>query len=280
MKKKLIYSLTIILLASLLGCKEDEEEAQANLSITENHVMIENYVLDAYKQFQNVVKDSTWALISTSKDIKKIHTHCAEITVFSGDTISYDDSLVIDYGDSYCQGINDYSHKGMIIAGFNGKYNDSLTQVTLFFQKYSVQQVSLSGSMIVVCNGTSNGAPSDSIYTSNLAISANGNNHSWNASYKIKSISGNDSGFPDIGDDLYEITGSANGNDGSQGNKNYSVEIVIPLNYQLGCRNIKEGLSELSYSNNSIRAIDYGSGNCDNTIKVTVDGKDYNISID
>lgn len=280
MKKKLIYLLTIIILASFIGCKEDEEAAQANLSITENHLKIENYVLDAYKQIQQIVKDSSWLLITGNKDIKEIHTHCAEITVFSGDTISYDDSLVIDYGDSYCQGANDYSRKGKIIAGFNGKYNDSLTHITLFFEKYSVQQMSFSGSMTVKCNGISNGTLSDSINTPNLAITMNSSTHLWNAAYMVKIISGNDSGYPDIGDDLYEITGSVSGNDGSQGNQNYSVEIVIPLNYQLGCRNIKKGLSELSYPDHSIRTIDYGSGSCDNSTKVTVDGKDYSVSID
>lgn len=280
MKTKLICLSMIIIFSSFYGCKEDEEEVQANLSITQSHLMIENYVLDVYKQIQQVVKDSSWALMAQNKNIDEFHTSCAEISVFSGDTISYDDSLVIDYGNSYCQGANDYSRKGKIIAGFNGKYNDSLTKITLFFENYHVQKISLSGLIAIKCNGTSNGLLSDSINTPHLAVNYNGSNHLWNAAYLVKTISGDDSGFPDIGDDLYEISGSVSGTDGSQGNQNYSVEIVIPLNYQIGCRNIKKGLSELSYPDKSIRAIEYGPGSCDNTVEVTVDGKDYNVSID
>jgi len=71
-------------------------------------------------------------------------------------------------------------------------------------------------------------------------------------------------------DDEYDVTGTTNATYSSGGG--YSSQTITPIHIKVGCPFPVSGKLEITPSNKPIRTVDYGSGSCDNTFTVTVNG--------
>ena len=80
-----------------------------------------------------------------------------------------------------------------------------------------------------------------------------------------------------IHDDVYSITGN-----GSGVNRNgvaYTLTITNALRVQVGCPWIMQGTVRVTPTGRPEVTIDYGSGACDGSLSVTVNGTTYNVTI-
>jgi hypothetical protein len=81
---------------------------------------------------------------------------------------------------------------------------------------------------------------------------------------------------PQLSDDAYDITGSANGIN-RKGNA-FTATITTALHVQAGCPYIESGVVEHTV-NNKTYTLDFGNGTCDNQATITVNGVSRTITL-
>ena len=125
--------------------------------------------------------------------------------------------------------------------------------------------------------------------TEGVITTPDGETITWNAEITRSWVEGSETGFftkdsadkflgiNGILDDVYELTGSADGTD-RQG-QSYSVLITTALRVQFDCRWITEGVLELQPEDLALRTLDYGDGVCDNKAVLTIRKKTYDITL-
>ncbi|MCX6182171.1 MAG: hypothetical protein NT150_09615 [Bacteroidetes bacterium] len=72
---------------------------------------------------------------------------------------------------------------------------------------------------------------------------------------------------PDVSDDLFSITGKTSG---YSKNGSYTTEIVSPLKRKRTCLNIISGVLEIKPEGKLKRLVDFGNGDCDNLVTLSV----------
>jgi hypothetical protein len=77
-------------------------------------------------------------------------------------------------------------------------------------------------------------------------------------------------------DDEYDITGTANAT--VVNGDGYQAQTTAPLHVKVGCGYITRGTLEITPTGKPVRVIDYGSGTCDATFTVTINGTTYTIN--
>ena len=108
-----------------------------------------------------------------------------------------------------------------------------------------------------------------SVITSNGTIS-------WN-SYRTREWIAGESTAANPMDDVYSITGSANGT--AVNANTFTVTIDNPLIVALNCPYIQQGKLTLTPTSLSPRIIDFGSGGCDNNATVTINAVVYEVTM-
>ncbi len=81
------------------------------------------------------------------------------------------------------------------------------------------------------------------------------------------------------GDDLYEITGSAQGVNIYGNNYAFTVKEPIQKGTNLTCRYISKGILEVQPQGRTFRSINFGDGSCDSRATATIDKKEHNIDL-
>lgn len=281
MKKLILISIIGLSVLSFTNCKEkEEEEVSHDLTPAQLYLWAENAFLDVFKQIQTIVHDTSFHLLVDDKSTVQLEIDCATIEFVEGGT-NEKDSLFIIYPTNGCSGINDYVRKGTITAIFDGKYNDTLTNINILFSSYQVNGISIAPDMQITSLGVVDGNFANIINADTLLINSASGSYLFGAEYNLKWISGSDSEFPNIGDDTYEISGSSYGYYETESDEvSYKTNIIIPLTYRINCKNVIKGLSELNWGEQAINSIDYGNGSKDNLATITIDGKEYLLTID
>lgn len=163
---------------------------------------------------------------------------------------------------------------GKIIATLSGKYKDSGTVITITFNNYTVDGDKVDGKKTVTNEGhNTNGNIHYAISVNGTITRKNGNVITYTSTRDREWTQGSRTPL-DPFDDVYSITGSANGT-GSNG-KTYNVTITKPLIVSLACRYIEAGTLDIAITGKADRIVNYGdTPNCDNKATVTINGKDY-----
>jgi hypothetical protein len=78
-------------------------------------------------------------------------------------------------------------------------------------------------------------------------------------------------------DDVFSITGASNGT--KVNGDSWTSVINTPLMFKRVCRQFVSGTRTVSPENRPERLIDYGTGACDNTATVTINGNVYTITV-
>ncbi len=95
----------------------------------------------------------------------------------------------------------------------------------------------------------------------------------WNSQRQREWIAGDTTTgltLQDYSDDIYSITGSADGS--TFEGVSYTANITQALIVQVGCRWIQAGTFDLTPVGLATRSFDYGSGACDDDATLTVNG--------
>lgn len=195
---------------------------------------------------------------------------CANVTL--SDTLgNFPNTVTIEFDSAGCLGTDGRTRSGMIEATFSGRWRDTGTSVTITLTNYTVNDYQLEATATITNNGNNNsGNLSYTVAVTNGQITdPDGNVMQWDGSTTYEWVAGQSTDFASNGlsgieDDVYHITGSANGV--NRNGTPYTSTITNHLVRKLSCKWITEGTIEVEPQNGDIRTIDFGNGDCDATV--------------
>lgn len=169
------------------------------------------------------------------------------------------------------------NRRGKIIVNYTGNYNDSGETSTITFEDYFVDDNEMKGSETIKFMGTSTGgAPY-------FAVAVDGEFDILDSlgalTYKadLTRTWAAGSSTIEFSDDVYELTGTAQGVN-IYGN-NYAFNALEPIHKPTNiiCRYFTQGILEVQPQGRTFRSIDFGDGSCTSNATVTFDNKQHNM---
>lgn len=269
---KLIAASLVVASLFLTSCKKEEKQPP-NANAAGDNATADNAFAGIWKEVSTVT-DSSGTLRST-------RAGCGTVTISPFDLVTWPKTVVIDYGNVNCMGADGNNRRGIVTAVFSAPFHDSLATITVTTTNYYHNDYKVEGTQIVTNKGRNAlGHPVYNVTVNNAKITNPTNNKvsSWNTTQDREFFAGYNTHF-NIFDDVYLITGSANGV--SESNEPYTIQINTPLRVNIGCQWIVSGTFTLTLSNYPAYPIDfdYGTGACDNLATATLNGTTYNITM-
>ncbi len=285
---KNIY-LTLVLSIGLvfIGCDKD-----ANTTIIDNtstssrdNATAENMFADIKKVVEEAADDEGQTSKGVGNPNKTGYTfgNCATVTINPAwIDPNWPKVMEIDFGSSNCTGVYGVDRRGKLIVTLTGRYRDVGTTLTIQPQDYYVNDIKVEGTKTITNDGyNSNNNFEFSVDVVNGKLTYPDTKEiTWTTSRTNEWIEGDSTtlfthGFAGICDDVYLITGSANGV--NQKGKPYTVTITSPLRKEICCRWLVSGTLEIVPDGLDPRIVDFGTGDCDNQATVTINNNTYNI---
>ena len=258
MKSKLKNNILIViaLIISSVSCKDENvvhSVNQQNLQSSHDYLLFEKTLFDIEREIEH-------ALIATgtTKNLPMYISLNADSTD--------QDTLIINFGEE------NYLHlghlkRGEIISIYNKFIYNSNSQITTTFNNFYINNNLIQGKMYLENNGSNqNGFPEFSLTVDSMSMyTNNGSIDISNGNYIKQLVSGYNTQYQYL-DNIYKLTGNAQGN--SSNNNNFSLEISNSLNMNLSCFEsssciITEGTSRLIPDGYEERIINYGDNSCD-----------------
>ena len=265
MKSKLKNNILIViaLIISFVSCKDENvihSVNQQNLQSSHDYLLFEKTLFDIEREIEH-------ALIATgtTKNLPMYISLNADSTD--------QDTLIINFGEE------NYLHlghlkRGEIISIYNKFIYNSNAQITTTFNNFYINNNLIQGKMYLENNGSNqNGFPEFSLTVDSMSMyTNNGSIDISNGNYIKQLVSGYNTQYQYL-DNIYKLTGNAQGN--SSNNNNFSLEISDSLNMNLSCFEsssciITEGTSRLIPDGYEERIINYGNNSCDCDINAVI----------
>ena len=251
------------LIISFMSCKDENvihSVNQQNLQSSHDYLLFEKTLFDIEREIEH-------ALIATgtTKNLPMYISLNADSTD--------QDTLIINFGEE------NYLHlghlkRGEIISIYNKFIYNSNSQITTTFNNFYINNNLIQGKMYLENNGSNqNGFPEFSLTVDSMSMyTNNGSIDISNGNYIKQLVSGYNTQYQYL-DNIYKLTGNAQGN--SSNNNNFSLEISDSLNMNLSCFEsssciITEGTSRLIPDGYEERIINYGNNSCDCDINAIV----------
>lgn len=260
-----IIALAITLTGLFSSCKKKDVEVKDSDT---SSVMVQEYTSDMVHQMICIADEVGRPQLNRQDDLSS----CARI---SYDTLSAAKTVTVDFNyNQSCQASDGKQRRGFLIIGFQGRYRDSLTKITITSRNYNVDDKYITGSKIITNKGHNTaghliydieGYIRISIATSAFITHESKEQREWIAGGNTQSR----------GDDVFAFTGIANGTSDYSGN--YNTVITSPLIRKMtpGCLKPTSGSVTFTPTGKGIRYIDYGDGNCDDLAIATIDNEPY-----
>ena len=249
----------LIATMSLISCERDRMETKASTIGVESSTA-ENLFADMYNVVDNVS--------STTAGIREEEFGCIDTII--ADTTASPRTLIIDFGNDNCVGADGRVRNGQIHITYSGRYREVGTIITMSTENYSVNGYLVSGTHTVTNLGPS--IEGQLVFSVEVDGEITAPDSSWTSSWQSSRtriwIEGQNT--PTIWDDVYSITGTTSGI--NRNDVYYDANITVPLRAEVGCRWIVSGAIMIQPEGMAVRLIDFGNGECNNGITVTVNG--------
>lgn len=250
---------------SLTACRKDKDDDPIDVDYTSasDNARAEDVFSDMLAQVDKAVDDNG------------LRDACDPVVTF--DTTSSPRTITLDFGTVNCTASNGRLRRGRILVTYTGRYRDAGTVITITPEEYYVNNNLVTGLKTVTNLGLdANDHPSFAVTVNGAITAADG---SWTATHTAARTRTWIEGFgtPELSDDVYLITGG-----GSGVNRNglpYTTAITQALRVALSCPFITAGTVQVTPASGVVRTIDYGSGACDGTFTVTVNGQTFTVTI-
>lgn len=200
-----------------------------------------------------------------------VHDSCATVTYSFSNDSTYLDTIVIDYGNNTTCETNGRVRRGIINVYLAGRFREAGNSFTVVPEDFFLDDHQVEGSKTITNNGFETGTLNwqYSVDVSNGVVTTPDNERiEWesNRTHTWRIFQGE-----------FVIEGTASGvsRDGTA----YSLAVTNPLILKWGCRYITEGTLELTPDGLDTRSIDYGTGDCDANATVSINNRDYNITL-
>jgi hypothetical protein len=189
------------------------------------------------------------------------------------DTIGSVKTVTVDYGTTNCDCNDGKTRRGKIVTTFTGFYHAQGTIITHSPVDYYVNDIKIDGTKTVENMGlNSSGKPYFNVQVNGVATLTSGETLTYSSTRVRTWTNGYDTFLYRL-DDEYDITGSAVGVFSLGGG--YTANSTSPVHIKVGCGFPVSGTLEITPQNKPMRVLDYGSGSCDGTFTVTVNGHTY-----
>lgn len=263
MKKSHLLSAVLLCIMALtvMSCRKDkDEDLDIETQSASDNYIAESHINDVLKQVDDA---------ATSSNVGKVGP------VITIDSNANPKKMIINYGTgTFCN--DGKTRAGKIVVTWTGRYRDIGTVITITPDSFYQNGNKVEGTKTVENKGRNS---SNNLYfsvtVSNAKITAqDGSSRTWNATRNREWIAGE--GTATILDDVYLITGSANGVNSNQ--RSYTSTITQALRVDFSCRyRITAGIVEVVPQGKLTRTVNYGSGTCDNSFSVTIGNKTYTV---
>jgi hypothetical protein len=191
--------------------------------------------------------------------------------------------ITIDFGTS-CIGPYGRERSGKIFIAYNGEVNDGISNRIITFENYVVNNKGVSGSVELrdIQENTDGTVQSTKKLVAFTITFPNGESMVYNGSRTRLWLEGVRDGDPS--NNVFEITGTVEGI-GSNG-RTFSHKIVEPIIADWSCAAAGNfarvsGIVEIEKLSGFVsrkRTVDYGNGECDSTITVTIGSRTFEIN--
>lgn len=248
----------------LLSCKKQDDTISFDSKLAESEISMIMAIDDIeYITYEGMELSNNIMEAKTFHDEGPLGVACVK-TSFS----IQQNTTTIDFGEG-CEGPDQKVRKGRIIISQTGKYFEPGTVVTSILENYSVNDIQIEGTLIIT--NTSPERTMNPTFTVNIE---NGKAIWPDQSFATREINYTRTWnrSSDHNEMIYLMSGISYGI--SRNGNSYTSEINNSLKYKLSCLGEYqffpvEGKVTLFPENDSNYQIDYGSGNCDNKIKIT-----------
>lgn len=277
--KNLTYSLiSFSILVILLGCNkkkyDNDSSALWNYKIETTFDEMTNISDQAITGNMVYYKSGEVVFTNPSEHLDVMKTPCSVIITL--DTTVSPKVLTVDYGNTNCTCNDGKTRRGKIITTFTGSYLAPGTVITHTPDNYYVNDIKYEGVKTVTNMGLNgNGNPYFNVQIDGNATMTTGEVVSYTSTRVRTWVSGYTTLLNYL-DDEYDITGTGNATYSSGGG--YSAQTITPVHIKVGCSFPVSGKLKIIPSNKPERVIDYGSGTCDFTFTVTVNGITFTIN--
>ncbi len=257
------------------GCKKEAKTTDSTVAATTSAQ--NNFMAEA--AFDNATQWSDQAMAGRglkSTLIDTVYMGTCVLATLDLTTMPY--KLVIDFGQTNCQCSDMKYRRGKIIVQFTGGYWTAGTVITYTFENYFINDNQILGTKVVTNKGRNaqNNFWWETVVQGSVIKANNGGTFTWNSTREHEWTVGESTLF-EWWDDVYKITGSANGT-GTDG-KTYTITITNPLMKKLNCEWIASGILTIQVQDTPLITLNYGDGTCDNVAVASVNGQNYTINL-
>lgn len=198
---------------------------------------------------------------------------CADIRLQLNGSAIFPAILELDFEEG-CTSLDGRNRSGLVRAIFTGPYQEEGSVISISLENYTVEGFSVAGMKVITNIGTNvEGHLAFSLEENATITHPTGETSSWSSSRTRTWTEGyattySTSGFANILDDAYEITGTATGT--NRNGRNYTMNILSPLRLKVNCPWITSGILTITPDDLEPRMINYGTGECDAEAEVTI----------
>lgn len=278
MKKIAFFSILLVLSVTVIfSCKKKEEEETPKDSFlaAQENALAQNLFDDVFKQVDNASRQVDDSCDGT-KSVFESFASCATITIAPFDAVTWPKTVTVDFGTTNCMGNDGRTRRGKLIYTVSTWYRDSGCVITVNPQNFYINDHKVEGTKTITNKGRDNDAYLIYQVTVNNALitKPDGNTFTWNTSRIHRWVAGEPT-ILNPWDDVYLITGTANGVASDGGN--FSITITTPLDVAVLCKWIRAGILTLiteQFPGGIV--VNYGDGTCDALATATIQGQTYN----
>jgi hypothetical protein len=276
MNKSTLGLIALLLTLSLVSCKKDSKPGTGDSSLesAENNSLAETHFNDI-TTFVDVAAYNGASMTFRTTEEQSPLSGCVTVTV---DTVSSPRKIIIDFGATNCLCIDGRNRRGKIIATYSGKYKDSGTVIGISLDNYFVNDNQIKGTKTITNKGKNGqGNLVYEVDVNGQVVKANNKGTiTWISLRQREWMAGANTPLY-ILDDVYGITGTANGTNAS-GNA-YAITITQALVRKMNCKWFESGIVTLVPEGLPAVTLNYGSSGCDANAVVTINNNNYDIIV-
>jgi hypothetical protein len=278
MKKRSVFqaiglAVMVFMMIAVAGCTKEDDDKSTYQSSARDQATADNLFSDVMGQVDLAVRQLEDELKAS------LDGGCATITITPWDTVSWPKTITVDFGETNCEGTDGKYRRGIILAVITGRYLDSLTEITITPMNYFVNDHKVDGIKTVKNLGhVTNGKMTFSIQVEYGTITyPDGGQFFWESDRSRVWVQGEETAWPVVMDDVFEISGEASGT--SRSGISFLFQSTQPLRVERTCEWIVSGELEFTPEGYASGILNYGDGNCDDQATVTVNGQTYSITL-
>jgi hypothetical protein len=273
MKKIVLFSLGITFVLSACGKFRYDKDQSAEVNRKVESAFDEMTNISDQAITGNMVYYKNGGVIVTHPGDKPVQEKTACNVIITIDTTGTLKTVTVDYGSTNCDCNDGKTRRGKIVTTYTGFYHAQGTIITHTPVDYYVNDIKIDGTKTVENMGTNaSGQPYFNVQINGVATLTSGETMTY-TSTRVRTWTDGFTTLFNRFDDEYDITGTAEGVFSSGGG--YTANITSAVYIKVGCGFPVSGTVEITPQSNPVRVLDYGSGTCDATFTVTVNGNTY-----